>query len=161
MLFIQGVHHLDWLTAIVPGPLELQHAAHYLPPDSPWTSPTVCHVQLTGAGGVPVTYTGSYESRGTPTNYGGAWRFALTGGDLTVDNDGNVWLERNINDNPTREIVFDAAANANTPGGEALLLDSMHAGINDGIEPPTSGRANIALLQLLFDICEQYEAPAS
>jgi len=157
MLFIQGVHHLDWLAAIVPGPLELKHAAHHLPPDSQWTSPTICHVQLTGAGGVPVTYSGSYDARGAITSYAGLWRFAFTSGDLLIDNDGHIWLERETPDGPTSEQVFDAAADA--PTGERLLLDTMYAGIADGIEPPTSGRANITLLKLLFDICAQHVPP--
>jgi predicted dehydrogenase len=158
MLFIQGVHHLDWLAAIVPGPLELRHAAHHLPPDSKWTSPTICHVQMTGAGGVPVTYHGSYDARGANTGYAGLWRFAFTGGDLLVDNDGHTWLERDTPDGPAREQVFDVKAAA--PTGERRLLDTVHAGIAEGVEPPTSGRANIAVLQLLFDICAQH-APAN
>lgn len=153
MLFIQGVHHLDWIASVAPGELQLIKATHHLPADSQWTSPTVCHVQMT-SDGAPITYTGSYDARGAMSSYAGVWRFSFAKGDLVIDNDENVWLECDTPDGPTHEKVY--AKGGDEPAGEALLLDTMHAGIAEGIEPPTSGRANVAVLKLLFDICAQH-----
>lgn len=151
MLFIQGVHHLDWLASIVPGPLQLLHAQHHLPADSQWTSPTICHVQMAGAGGAPVTYAGSYDARGEISSYTGMWRFAFTKGDLIIDNDQRVHRVRDTADGPVSETVYELSGDE--PSGESRLLDSVHAGIAGDAEPPTSGRANLAVLQLLFDVC--------
>jgi len=148
LLFIQSVHHFDWLTAILPSPIETVHALHRRPPWSPWQSPSICHIIMRCADGVLVSYHGSYESQGEISTYGGRWRFECERGDLIWDENEHIWevTERG----ELREEVW-------TPGqgeksGDQWLLDTWRRGIVDGVEPPTSGRNNLKTLKLLFDV---------
>lgn len=146
LLFIQSIHHLDWLISMLGAPSAV-HAVHALPPSSEWQSPSVCHMQMR-CGDVAVSYCGSYETQGEISPYGGLWRFEFADGDILIDHDEVVW--RVTGQGEIRERMF-------TPGpddkpSEAALLDSLYAGIVDNIDPPTSGSNNLTTLQLIFDV---------
>ncbi len=146
LLFIQSIHHLDWLLSLLPSPVRSVAARNHRPPRSEWESPSICHTVMQCDDGVVASYSGSYESAGEISSYGGRWRFEFERGDLVVDDDGAV--HRVTERGEASEQVFSPDADQ----GEQLLLDTFHAGIADGVEPPTSGRSNLATLQLIFDI---------
>lgn len=146
LLFIQSIHHLDWILSLLPS-AKVTSAIHGLPSWSPWTSPSVCHVQMK-SGDVVISYSGSYDAQGDITPYGGLWRFACERGDLLIDHDETVW--QITEQGEKKEKVFSPSKQ--DPTSEAVMLDTLYAGIIDGIEPPTSGRQNLATLQLIFDV---------
>jgi len=146
LLFIQSIHHLDWLLSMLPAS-RVVSAVHGLPSCSQWTSPSVCHVQMQ-CDDIPISYSGSYEAQGDISPYGGLWRFGFERGDLLIDHDETVWQV--TEQGSKKEKVFTPSKN--DPTSEAVLLDTLHAGIVDSIEPPTSGRQNLATLQLVFDV---------
>lgn len=78
LLFIQAIHHLDWLQAILPAPVESLQALHGAPPWSSWRSPSVLHLLMRCSDGVLVSYQGSYNSRGDITPYGWPFRRVRT-----------------------------------------------------------------------------------
>ncbi len=148
VLFIQGVHHLDWLLSFLPAPVTQVISRHRRVPWSEWDNPSACHLILECEDGVLVSYRASYESQGRFSGYCGLWRLEFEKGDLLVESDRSVWqvTERG----QRRERLF-----AMSPGekpGNAWLLDSLHAGITTGAEPPTSGRNNLQTLKLLFEV---------
>ncbi len=152
LLTIQGIHHLDWLLSILPAGIAGIHCRHYLPPGSPWRSPSVCHLVLACADGTLVSYRGSYECRGEQTPYNGLWRLECRDGDIRIDGDGRVWQE----DADGRRCLYEPAAGER--GGDELLLDTLHEAIADGREAPTSGRRSLATLRLLFEVIRRGEA---
>lgn len=148
LLFTQGIHHLDWLAGILPAPIISVSARHRRPEWSQWENPAICHVALQCEDGALVSYSGSYESQGEITAYSGLWRFEFEKGDLIIGDDGCV--RQVTNRDQADEIVFRPSADAKT--GDDCLLDQLHEAIENGIEPPTSGRNNLKTLKLLFDV---------
>jgi len=148
LLFVQSVHHLDWLTAILPAPIEKVHVFHRRPPWSAWASPSLCHISIKCADGVLVCYQGSYNTRGDISSYGGRWRFECERGDLVWDEKDAIWEV--TDEGKRREKVYEPQPGEKS--GDAWLLDTWDQGITQGLEPPTSGRNNLKTLKLLFDI---------
>lgn len=148
LLYTQSIHHLDWLLRILPAAVVDVQAIHHRPAWSLWKHPSVCHVMLRCADGVLVSYQASYEAQGEISSYGGIWRFECERGDLLMDNEGHVWEVRAAE--KKRQAIF--VPNETDVPGERCLLDTLHAAIVDGIEPPTSGRNNLRTLDLLFRV---------
>ena len=148
MLYLQAIHHLDWLLSALPSPITEVHARHRRVPWSPFDFPSICHIILKCEDGVLVSYRGSYESRGEITPYDGLWRLEFEHGDLIVDDERRLWeLTR---DGQKKELLYTPEEGQIT--GEAWLLDEMYSGITEGKEPATSGRRNLQTLKLLFDV---------
>ena len=147
VLFIQGIHHLDWLRTALPAPIKTVIGRFHQPPWSEWKCPSICQVMLECRDGVLVNYRASSESRGELTSYQGRWRFEFEKGDLILDDNQDVW--QITEPNQTRQLLhkFDAEVDNNAP-----LLDGLHAAIVQGIEPPTSGRDNLKTLRIILDI---------
>jgi len=146
LLFIQGIHHLDLLISFLPAPIEQIHCRHYLPPGSPWQSPSVCHLMLRCSDGTLVSYRGSYECRGEQTPYNGRWRFEFEQRDLFLDTQGKLWQ---IQDE-MRACLYEPREGERS--SDELLLDTVKQTIEEGREAPTSGRNNLATLRLLFAV---------
>lgn len=153
-LFIQAIHHLDWLVAVLPSRIARVLSRHRRPPWSLWDYPAISHIIIECEDGVLVSYVGSYESRGEISSYEGLWRFEFERGDLTIDSERNLWL---IADKGERkEKLFDVQLHKDT-SGDRDLLDTLHEAISTGREPPTSGRKNLETLRLLFEVIESGE----
>ena len=151
LLFIQGIHHLDLLISFLPAPITEILCRHYLPPGSPWHSPSVCHLVLRCDDRTLVSYRGSYECRGEQTPYNGLWRFEFERGDLFLDAQGRLWQ---IQDE-IRACLYEPREGERS--GDELLLDTVMQTIEEGREAPTSGRNNLATLRLLFAVIEAGE----
>ena len=149
VLFIQGIHHLDWLRTALPAPVKTVIGRFERPAWSKWKCPSICHVMLECEDGVLVSYQASYDSRGEITTYTGRWRFEFETGDLIVDDNRDVWEISNCGQK--RRIIqkFDAEADKDAP-----LFDSLHRAIENGTEPPTSGRDNLKTLKIILDIVQ-------
>lgn len=146
LLFLQAIHHFDLLLSFLPSPVEHIHCRHLLPPDSPWQSPSVCHVVLGCADGTLLNYRGSYECRGEQTPYNGLWRLEFERGDLILDQQGKLWQIEGQN----RLCLYEPLEGQRS--SDELLLDTVRQAIEEGFEAPTSGRNNLATLRLLFDL---------
>jgi len=147
VLFIQGIHHLDWLRTALPAPIKTVIGRFYRPTWSRWKCPSICHIILECEDGVLVNYRGSYESQGEITNFQARWRFELERGDLLVDDNLDVWQLSEFGQK--RELVHKSQTERDN---NIPLLDALHEAIVNGTEPPTSGRDNIKTLKLLLDI---------
>ena len=64
MIWVQGIHHLDWLASILPAKIVQVHSCHSRPPWSQWQHPSICRILFECADGVLVSYAGSYNSQG-------------------------------------------------------------------------------------------------
>jgi hypothetical protein len=62
LLFLQGIHHLDWLLGCLPAPIDDLDCRFGRPASSPWQSPSLYHLILRCRDGVLVSYRGSYEA---------------------------------------------------------------------------------------------------
>jgi predicted dehydrogenase len=155
LLFLQAVHHLDLLISFLPRPIEEIHCRHYLPPGSPWDSPSVCHLVLGCADGTLLSYRGSYECRGEQTPYNGLWRLELERGDLVLDQQGKLWRI----EEQDRCCLYEPQEGERS--SDELLLDTVRQAIEEGKEAPTSGRNNLATLRLLFDVIAAGETGAA
>ena len=147
VLFIQSIHHIDWLRSALPAPVARTFARFASPPKSSWQCPSICHVMLQCADGVLVNYRASSDSQGQISTYCGRWRFEFEKGDLIIDDNQDLWQ---INQHGQhRDLVekFTRKTDGNSP-----LFDALHRGIIKGIEPPTSGRDNLKTLKLILDI---------
>ncbi len=147
MLFLQAIHHLDWLVSVLPAPIVAVLSRHRRVPWSEFRHPSICHLVLECADGVLVSYRGSYESRGQITPYDGLWRFEFEQGDLVVNEQQEIWQ---ITEQGAKREQLCESAQADK--GDAALLDTLYAAITQGTEPPTSGRRNLRTLRLLFDV---------
>ena len=147
MLFLQAIHHLDWLVSVLPAPIVQVSSRHRRVPWSAFTHPSVCHIILECEDGVLVSYRGSYESRGQITPYDGLWRFEFEHGDLVVDRDRQVWQ---ITESGAKTERICDAEEEDT--GDQGLLDALLQAITEGVEPPTSGRQNLKTLRLLLEV---------
>jgi predicted dehydrogenase len=136
LLFLQAIHHLDLLISFLPSPVEDIHCRHWLPPGSPWRSPSVCHLLLGCADGTLLSYRGSYECRGEQTPYNGLWQ-----------------IEEN-----NRCCLYEPQKGERS--SDELLLDTVRQAIEEGTEAPTSGRNNLDTLRLLFAVIAAGEAGA-
>jgi len=150
MLFIQGIHHLDWLATILPSPIVGVVSRHLRPKWSQWQNPSICHLILQCEDGVLISYRGSYESQGEISTYDGFWRFEFEQGDLIIDQNRAVWQIMEAGDK--REEIFRPTGEKKS--GDECLLDTLHEAINTGTEPPTSARNNLKTLKLLFEVME-------
>ena len=155
LLFLQGIHHLDLLISFLPSPVKQIHCRHCLPPGSPWTSPSVCHLVLGCADGTPISYTGSYECRGEQTPYNGLWRLEFERGDLVLDKQNRLWQ---IEEGSGRCLYEPTDGERSS---DELLLDTVRQAIEEGTEAPTSGANNLHTLQLLFDVIAAGTASAN
>ena len=155
LLFIQVIHHLDWLTAILPSAISNVQALHGTPEWSSWEGPSMCNIMMKCADGVLVSYQGSYNSQGDISNFGGRWRFECERGDLVWDENDVVWEITGCGER--REKVYEVTPDEKS--GDEWLLDTWHEGMTEGVEPPTSGRRNLRTLKLLFDIVAADGAP--
>jgi predicted dehydrogenase len=154
LLFLQGIHHLDLLISFLPHPIEQIYCRHYLPPGSPWASPSVCHLVLGIADGATISYRGSYECRGEQTPYNGLWRLEFERGDLALDAQGKLWQCEQSD----RRCLYEPKDGE--PSSDELLLDTVRQAIEEGIKAPTSGRNNLDTLRLLFDVIAAGKAGA-
>jgi len=150
MLFIQGIHHLDWLVAILPSPIVAVVSRHLRPKWSQWQNPSICHIILQCEDGVLVSYQGSYESQGWISTYDGLWRFEFEKGDLIIDENRVAWQITEAGEK--REEIFRPTPEEKS--GDECLLDTLHEAITTGTEPPTSARNNLKTLKLLFEVME-------
>lgn len=149
LIFTQGIHHLDWLLDVLPAPVADIHSCHRRPSWSDWEHPSMCQILLRCADGVIVSYSGSYESRGERSTYNGCWRFECEQGDLVIDPYRDaVWGV--TGDGAKRDLLYETTGDA-VPS-EQMMLGDLRTAIRDGVEPPTSGRRNLATLQLVFDV---------
>ncbi len=154
LLYTQGIHHLDWLTEILPAPIADVASFHTRPPWSKWENPSVCQIAFRCEDGTLVSYSGSYESRGESSSYSGVWRFECERGDLLIDEPNDTVWEVTDNGSSRRELFADAGK-----ATEQILLNDLHCAIVDGIEPPTSGRRNLETLALLFRVMQTDQNP--
>lgn len=148
LLFLQGIHHLDLLISFLPSPIEEIYCRHYLPPGSPWRSPSVCHLVLRWAAGTLMSYRGSYECQGEQTPYNGLWRLEFERGDVALDEQGKLWQI----EEEKRCCLYEPREGERS--SDELLLDTVRQEIEEGREAPTSGRNNLATLRLLFEVIE-------
>jgi predicted dehydrogenase len=147
MLYLQGIHHLDWMLSFLPSPIAELHVEHRLPPWSEWRSPSVCSIAARCEDGVLVSYEGSYECRGRQSPFTGVWRLECERGDLVMDADQKLWQldasgAKLLHETPDDEVL----------AGDLGLLDALAAAMENGLEAPTSGRNNLATLKLLFEV---------
>lgn len=149
LIFTQSIHHFDWLMAILPAPISEVRSVHRRPPWSQWDHPSVCRVVMKCEDEVIISYNGSYESQGETSTYTGRWRFECEKGDLVIDA-GVEGVNRVTERGAKLEQLFEPDKNA--PAGEHVLLDQMRDAIRKGVEPETSGRRNLATLELLFKV---------
>ncbi len=152
LLFLQGIHHLDLLISFLPSPVTEIHCRHFLPPGSPWASPSVCHLVLGCADGTLLSYRGSYECHGEQTPYNGLWRLEFEGGDLFLDHRGMLWQI----EEQDRRCLYEPQEGERS--GDELLLDTVRQAIEEEKEAPTSGRNNLETLRLLFAVIDAGEA---
>lgn len=149
VLFIQGIHHLDWLRSALPAPIKTTIARLHRPPWSLWKCPSICHVMLECEDGVLVNYRASYESRGEISSFTGRWRFEFEKGDLILDDKQDVWQVTELGQNRQLIHKFNPEVDNNAP-----LFDALHEAIVNGTEPPTSGRDNLKTLKIILDIVQ-------
>jgi len=149
LLYTQVIHHLDWLTVILPAPIAEVASFHSSPPWSGWENPSVCQISLRCEDDTLVSYSGSYEARGEASSYSGSWRFECERGDLHIGNPTDTVWEVTENGASRTELFTDAGK-----ATEQILLTDLHRGIVDGIEPPTSGRRNLETMALLFRVMQ-------
>jgi predicted dehydrogenase len=151
LLFLQAIHHLDWLLSCLPAPIEDLDCRLGLPAASPWQSPSICHLMLRCRDGVLVSYRGSYECLGEQTPFNGLWRFEFRDGDLVLDQAGVLW-----------RIQGEQRSRLYEPGQEERSSDECfwtpYEAITKGTEAPTSGRRNLDTLRLLFQVIERGQA---
>lgn len=146
MMTIQGVHFLDTLRAILPSPITKVHSVGHRSQLSGWENSSIWHLLMRCENGVPVTFTGSYDSKATFTGYNGLWRFSCEHGDILVNKDGSISHQTEDD----QKQVFTSSPDAKS--GEYILLDTVHNAITTGTPAPTSGADNLKTLQLLFKI---------
>ena len=152
LLFLQVIHHLDWLLSCLPAPIEDLECRLGLPAASPWQSPSICHLMLRCRDGVLVSYRGSYECLGEQTPFNGQWRFEFRDGDLVLDQAGVLWrIQRE-----QRSRLYEPGQEERS--SDELLLDTLYEAISKGTEAPTSGRRNLDTLRLLFRVIERGQA---
>jgi predicted dehydrogenase len=152
LLFLQAIHHLDWLLGCLPAPIDDLDCRFGLPAGSPWRSPSLCHLILRCRDGVLVSYRGSYECLGEQTPYNGLWRFEFHDGDLLLDQAGLLWRIQG----ERRSLLYEPGREEERSSDE-LLLDTLYEAIAEGTEAPTSGRRNLDTLRLLFRVIERGE----
>ena len=155
LLFLQGIHHLDLLISFLPSPIKQIHCRHYLPPGSPWTSPSICHLVLSCTDGTLISYRGSYECRGEQTPYNGLWRLEFERGDLVLDNQDRLWQT----EESSRRCLYEPKDGERS--SDQLLLDTVRQAIEEGTDAATSGANNLDTLRLLFDVIAAGEASAA
>jgi predicted dehydrogenase len=147
LLYLQGIHHLDWILSVLPAPITELHVEHRLPPWSPWSSPSICVLSARCADGVLVSYDASYECHGEQTPYNGLWRLECEGGDLVMDAEQRLWRT----DASGRTLLHEPQ-DSDMVASDGGLLDALAAMMGGGPEAPTSGRNNLATLRLLFEV---------
>ena len=152
LLFLQAIHHLDWLLGCLPAPIDELECRHGLPAGSPWQSPSQCRLLLRCRDGVLVSYSGSYECLGEQTPFNGLWRLEFRDGDLVLDQAGALRRIRG----EERSLLYEEGQEERS--SDELLLDTVHEAIARGTEAPTSGRRNLNTLRLLFRVIERGEA---
>lgn len=148
MLYLQAIHHFDWLLSMLPAPIAELRSQHTRPEWSRWENPSICQVIFRCEDGVTVSYRGSYESRGEISPYDGIWRFEFENGDLMLDAAGVAW--RITRNGEQREPIDIPREEAET--SESQLLSEFADAISNGNEPATSGRRNLETLRLLFRV---------
>ena len=155
LLFLQAIHHLDLLISFLPHPIKEIYCRHFLPPGSPWDSPSVCHLVLGCTDGALLSYRGSYECRGEQTPYNGLWRLEFEGGELVLDQEGKLWQI----EEKARRCLYEPQEGQRS--SDELLLDTVIQAIEQGKEAPTSGRNNLDTLSLLFAVVAAGESGAA
>ena len=148
MLFLQAIHHFDWLLSVLPTPIRDVESHHHRPPWSKWQNPSISQVLFRCEDGITVNYRGSYESQGEITPYDGLWRIEFERGDIMLDVNGTIW--QIVQRGEIREPLDGPGQTEKT--SESCLLDSLAEAIVRGIESSTSGRNNLQTLRLLFRV---------
>ena len=167
LLYDMAIHHFD-LMRLVLGREPVQVFAH--PTDPPWSafaSSASAALTITFDGGAVVTYRGSWVSPGVPTTWSGDWHVECEKGEI-------FWTGRNGGDAGStegevvtvRHLPGSRAGGTRTAGedgaeveqldpvklagvryvGRAGALAEFARAIESGVEPESSGRANLASL---------------
>ena len=150
MLYLQAIHHLDWILGILPTRISRVISRHRRAPWSGFESPSICHVLLESEDGILISYRGSYESHGEITPYDGLWRIECEKGDLIVDNNQTAW--QITEEGTSRKRLYQTTKSETS--SESRLLDDFLIQIRDGTEAPVSGRRNLETMRLLFEVID-------
>lgn len=83
LLSDMAIHHFDLMRYLVSQPIERLYCDAWNPPGSGFSGPPVATMAAAFAGGVGVSYRGSFASPGAPTPWAGEWRMELERGEIT------------------------------------------------------------------------------
>ncbi len=150
LLVDMAIHHFDLMRMLLHAEPEWVDVAPIHPATSGYMDPPAAYATIGFAGGVPVSWRGSWISSGRRTPWGGEWRIEGTEGGLELATRGDA-------DTPDR-------LRLRTPGGSArpVSLEPMTAldragsteafvaAVRAGAEPETSARRNLPTLALTF-----------
>ena len=148
LLLDMAIHHFD-LMRFVLGREPVSVDCHaFNPPWSPFRDPASAVATVEFAGGLMVSYRGSWVSSGPVTPWAGEWRMDAAGGEV-------VWTSR---DDPTpdrvevrelgtaspRTLPLPPVPDLDRAGALAAFVDAVRT----GSEPESSGRENLPSLAL-------------
>ncbi len=161
LLFDMAVHHFDQLRTVV-GLEPTRVWAHTSnPPWSPFHGNAEGVVRLETDEDVPISYVGSWASRGRQTGWGGCWEIQGDSGALQWEDDrvvlypGEPRLSRSRLSRALQ--VFGPSGlklDQGVPLDRAGVLDELRSAIRDGHEPQASASDNVRTIALLVASAE-------
>jgi len=144
-----AIHHFGLMRVVLGREPVSVTCESWNPPWSAFADPAVAAATVRFEGGAVVSYRGSWLS-GPPTNWAGAWRRECEGGTLT-------WTSRNgrdlggervtvrVGDRPARALELPTMRYTGRRGSLYAFLGA----IQNGQEPPCSGRDNLGTVALM------------
>ena len=162
-----AIHHFDLLRFFLDSDARSISARSWNPPWSWYRGDASAAAQIDFAGGVPVSYVGSWCSQACETSWNANWRFNCERGVLRVEDDvvrvqrlldvadGGGAL-RNLHSQPEVVPPVEMARE-----GQDYLLDEFVDAVKSGGSTATSAQDNICTMELVFGVvraCETGEA---
>ncbi len=146
-----SIHHFDMLRFFLGADPVSVFGRSWNPPWSWFDGDASASALIEFAGGMTVSYTGSWCATGRETPWNGDWRFDCANGVVVLSSD-QVWVYPRMADEAPRQLEPVAMSRVS----QAYLLHEFYEAVTAGIAPATTCQDNIKSLGIVFGVVESF-----
>jgi len=148
-----SIHHMDLLRHLTGREAEVRSASASRPADCVYAGSAGVDADLELVGGVPVSYMGTWATRGSSTPWDGDWAFIGEHGTLTVT---DLAVDLNLGDGPRRVVIAQPPVEDEDLG---WAWSDFARAIDGDQTAGVTVEDNARSLQLVFDLAELADVP--